>query len=443
MVTYEFKLPDIGEGVVEGEIVKWLVKEGETVAEDQPLVEVMTDKATVTIPSPKRGRVVQTHGKEGEIARVHQTLVTLDLDAEPAGSTTRTTGATPGAAGATSRSSSSSRSSAAAEESSRASPPRSVPGHSDGGQMGKVLATPVTRRMAREHGLQIERIAGSGPQGRVTKADVMAAIGEGAGALATGRTTAAPAIAPARAPMPTAGPSRSDERIPLRGLRKRIAEKMVRSKFTAPHFTFVEEMDATHLVAVRKRLNDALGQSGSESKISFLPFICKGLVAAFRKFPALNANFDEDAQELIVRGAYNLGIAVATDEGLTVPVVKDVDRLSLQQLGAEIGRLSKAARERRLKMEELSGGTFTITSLGPRAGLLATPIINHPEVAILGVHRIRKRPVVVDDQIAIREMMYLSLSFDHRVIDGAVGADFTYALIGYLENPELLFLEMA
>ncbi|HME89976.1 MAG TPA: dihydrolipoamide acetyltransferase family protein, partial [Myxococcaceae bacterium] len=231
-------------------------------------------------------------------------------------------------------------------------------------------------------------------------------------------------------------------RIPLRGLRKRIAEKMVRSKFTAPHFTFVEEMDATNLVALRKRLNDALTQSGSESKMTFLPFICKALVAAFRKFPTLNANFDEAAQELIVRGAYNLGIAVATDEGLTVPVVKDVDRLSFQQLSAEIARLSAAARERKLKMEDLSGGTFTITSLGPRAGLLATPIINHPEVAILGVHRIRKRPVVVDDQIAIREMMYLSLSFDHRVIDGAVGADFTYALIGYLESPELLFLEM-
>jgi len=441
MVTYEFKLPDIGEGVVEGEIVKWLVKEGETVAEDQPLVEVMTDKATVTIPSPRRGRVVQTHGKEGEIARVHTTLVTLDVDAESAGST-RSPGATPAAVGAASRSTSS-RSSPAAEDSSRASLPRSVPGHHDGGQMGKVLATPVTRRMAREHGLQLEQIAGTGPQGRVTKADVMAAIGEGTGALATGGTTAAPAVAPARAPMPTAGPSRIDERIPLRGLRKRIAEKMVRSKFTAPHFTFVEEMDATHLVAIRKRLNDALDQSGSESKISFLPFICKALVASFRKFPTLNANFDEAAQELIVRGAYNLGIAVATDEGLTVPVVKDVDRLSLQQLAAEIARLSKAAKERRLKMEELSGGTFTITSLGPRAGLLATPIINHPEVAILGVHRIRKRPVVVDDQIAIREMMYLSLSFDHRVIDGAVGADFTYALIGYLENPELLFLEMA
>ncbi len=414
MATYEFKLPDIGEGVVEGEIVKWLVKQGDTVAEDQPLVEVMTDKATVTIPSPKRGRVIQTHGKEGEIAHVHQTLVTLDLDSASANS--------------------SMGSSATAPEPPRqpASPlPTMPPPHDGGGQAGKVLATPVTRRMAREHGLQIERIAGSGSQGRVTKADVMAAIGQGAGALATG------------AVMPTVAPSRHDERIPLRGLRKRIAEKMVRSKFTAPHFTFVEEMDATQLVALRKRLNDALAQSGSESKISFLPFVCKALVAAFRSFPTLNANFDEAAQELIVRGAYNFGIAVATDGGLTVPVVRNVDRFSLQQLAAEIARLGDAARERKLKLDELSGGTFTITSLGQKAGLLATPIINHPEVAILGVHRIHKRPVVVEEQIAIREMMYLSLSFDHRVIDGAVGADFTYELIRYLENPELLFLEMS
>ncbi len=218
---------------------------------------------------------------------------------------------------------------------------------------------------------------------------------------------------------------------------------MVRSKTSAPHFTFVEEMDATELVRTRARLNAALAQSASPLKISFLPFICKGLVAAFRQFPSLNANFDEARQELVIRGSYNFGIAVATDEGLTVPVLKDVDRQSIQQLASEIARLSAAAREKRLKLDELSGGSFTITSLGQSGGLLATPIINHPEVAILGVHRMRKRPVVRDDQIVIREMLYLSLSFDHRVIDGAVGADFTYALIRYLEQPELLFLELA
>jgi pyruvate dehydrogenase E2 component (dihydrolipoamide acetyltransferase) len=421
MATYEFKLPDIGEGVVEGEIVKWLVSVGDVVAEDQPLVEVMTDKATVAIPSPKRGRVLKTHGKEGDTAKVHQPLVTLELEASAV--------AAPPEAKAQ-----------VAERPASRAPERAQA--SSNGDGAKVLATPVTRRMAREHGLNLSQIAGSGPQGRVTKADVVAAIG-GEGAVATGRVASSiRALESPPIPAMPIGPARGDQRIPLKGLRRKIADKMVRSKHSAPHFTFVEEMDATELVAVRKRLNDALAESGDRQKISFLPFICKGLVAAFKKYPSLNANFDEATQELVVRGAYNIGIAAATDEGLTVPVVKDVDRLSIHQLSAEIVRLGTAARERRLKLEELTGGSFTITSLGQLGGLLATPIINHPEVAILGVHRMRKRPVVKDDQVVVREMMYLSLSFDHRVIDGLVGAEFTYALIRYLEHPELLFLEM-
>jgi len=420
MATYEFKLPDIGEGVMEGEIVKWLVSEGQKVAEDQPLVEVMTDKATVAIPSPKAGRVVKRHGKEGEIAKVHHPLVTIELDSATAGARTGDE-------------------ITEANEKTQPSVPRAAKASDNGG--GRVLATPVTRRMAREHGINLAEVSGSGPQGRVTKADVMAAIGSGSGAVATGAVQ--PTARGVRAPAVPLDAARDDQRIPLKGLRRRIAEKMVRSKTSAPHFTFVEEMDATELVRTRARLNAALAQSASPLKISFLPFICKGLVAAFRQFPSLNANFDEAKQELVVRGSYNFGIAVATDEGLTVPVLKEVDRLSIQQLASEIARLSAAAREKRLKLDELSGGSFTITSLGQSGGLLATPIINHPEVAILGVHRMRKQPVVRDDQIVIREMMYLSLSFDHRVIDGVVGADFTYALIRYLEQPELLFLELA
>ena len=420
MATYEFKLPDIGEGVMEGEIVKWLVSEGQKVAEDQPLVEVMTDKATVAIPSPKAGRVVKRHGKEGEIAKVHHPLVTIELDSATAGARTGDE-------------------ITEANEKTEPSVPRAAKASDNGG--GRVLATPVTRRMAREHGINLAEVSGSGPQGRVTKADVMAAIGSGSGAVATGAVQ--PTARAVRAPAVPLEAAREDQRIPLKGLRRRIAEKMVRSKTSAPHFTFVEEMDATELVRTRARLNAALAQSASPLKISFLPFICKGLVAAFRQFPSLNANFDEAKQELVVRGSYNFGIAVATDEGLTVPVLKEVDRLSIQQLASEIARLSAAAREKRLKLDELSGGSFTITSLGQSGGLLATPIINHPEVAILGVHRMRKQPVVRDDQIVIREMMYLSLSFDHRVIDGVVGADFTYALIRYLEQPELLFLELA
>jgi pyruvate dehydrogenase E2 component (dihydrolipoamide acetyltransferase) len=417
MATYEFKLPDIGEGVVEGEIVKWLVKDGDAVAEDQPLVEVMTDKATVTIPSPKKGRVVQTHGKEGEIAQVHHVLVTLEVDGGASASPTPS-----------------------ASPPKPAEAPRAAASGNGSAVASKVLATPVTRRMAREHGIDLSHVEGSGPQGRVTKSDVAALISSGTGAVAVGPPVAA------RAPMPRPPPLASngaDQRIPLKGLRKRIAEKMVRSKFTAPHFTFVEEMDCTELVRVRTRINESLAAAGDARKLSFLPFICKALVAALRRYPSLNANMDEATQDLIVRHAYNFGIAAATDEGLTVPVVKDVDRLSVADLGGEIARLAGAARDRRLKMEELSGGTFTITSLGQKGGLLATPIINHPEVAILGVHKMRPRPVVVDGQVVVREMMYLSLSFDHRVIDGSVGADFTYELIRYLERPELLFLELA
>jgi len=426
MANYEFKLPDIGEGVVEGEIVKWLVKAGENVAEDQPLVEVMTDKATVTIPSPRRGVVLQTHGSEGDIAKVHQVLVTLDV----------------GAGGPSAAASESKPALGGGNKSQPVSARRDAAETNGGSQGGKVLATPVTRRMAREHGLQIEQIVGSGPQGRVTKADVMAAIGQGAGAVATEKMVPSPIAPPRIAPASPLTTSRADQRVPLKGLRRRVAEKMIRSKFTAPHYTFVEEMDATALSSSRSRLNESLAASGSAEKISYLPFICKALVAALKKFPSLNANFDEATQELIIRGAYNFGIAAATDEGLTVPVLKDVDRLSLRELADEIARLGTAAREKKLRVEELSGGTFTITSLGQKSGLMATPIINHPEVAILGVHRIRKRPVVVDDQVAIREMMNLSLSFDHRVIDGAIGAEFTYALIGFLEHPELLFLEL-
>jgi pyruvate dehydrogenase E2 component (dihydrolipoamide acetyltransferase) len=409
LATFEFKLPDLGEGVVEGEIVQWLVSPGDVVAEDQGLVELMTDKATVTVPTPRAGRVLQVHGKVGEMAKVHTPLVTLEVES----------GAPLAAV-----------SSAPVPPAAKSQPvPSPTPRAAE-----KVLATPVTRRMAREHGLDLGGIAGSGPQGRVLKVDVVAALESG--------PSAAPAVRdrPRLVPLPHEA---QDQRVPLRGLRKKIAEKMVRSKFTAPHSTFVEEVDFTELVRLRKGLNASLKAAGEEMKLSFLPFFCKALLPVMRRFPTLNANFDEANQELVLRGAYNFGIAVSTDDGLTVPVVKGVDRLTLRQLASEIARLAEAARNKQLKMDELSGGTFTLTSLGTWGGLFATPIINHPEVAILGIHRIRPRPVVVDGQVVVREMGNVSLSFDHRVIDGLVAADVTYALIHHLERPETLFLDMA
>jgi pyruvate dehydrogenase E2 component (dihydrolipoamide acetyltransferase) len=413
MATFEFKLPDLGEGVMEGELVKWHVKPGDTVKEDQTLAEVMTDKATVTVPTPKAGRVLQVHVKEGDMAKVHHPLVSLDIE-----------GAAPVQAGGH----------GAHAAPAAAATPAPVAAAAAAAPASKVLATPLTRRMAREHGLDLSSISGSGPQGRVMKADVVAAL-EGA------KTSRNEVQRPAA---PSVASGRGDERIPLRGLRKKIAEKMVRSKFTAPHFGFVEEVDATELVSLRKRLNETLAATGDKTKLSFLPFIVKAVVAAMKKYPHLNANMDEAAQELVVRGEFNIGIAVATPEGLTVPVIKGADRLSLRELADEVVRLSNAARERKLKMDELTGGTFTITSLGQTGGIFATPIINHPEVAIMGVHRMRKRPVVdKNDQIVVREMMNLSISADHRVIDGQVAADFVYEVIKYLERPEMLFLAMA
>lgn len=409
MATFEFKLPDLGEGVVEGEIVQWLVKPGDQVGEDQGLVELMTDKATVTVPTPRAGRVLSVHGTVGDMAKVHALLVTLETEA-----------GAPLAA----------LPSAAKETQAKSAPPVASAPRAE----VKVLATPVTRRMAREHGLDLGGIAGTGPQGRVLKVDVVAALEAGPAGAPLGRER------PRLVPLPHAA---QDERIPLRGLRKKIAEKMVRSKFTAPHSTFVEEVDFTELLRLRRRLNEALAAAKDDTKLSFLPFFCKALVPVMRRFPTLNANFDEANQELVLRGAYNFGVAAATEDGLTVPVVKDVDRLSLRQLASEISRLAESARNKQLKMDELTGGTFTITSLGTSGGLFATPIINHPEVAILGIHRIRRRPVVVGEDVVIRDMGNVSLSFDHRVIDGLVAADATYALIHHLEAPETLLLDMA
>jgi pyruvate dehydrogenase E2 component (dihydrolipoamide acetyltransferase) len=421
MALFEFKLPDLGEGVLEGEIVKWLVTPGDVVKEDQNLVEVMTDKATISVPTPRAGKVLKTHGKEGDIAKVHHPLVDLEIEGTaPVQAVVHTGGpSAPPPKPAV----------AVVVAAAASSPPAE-----------KVLATPVTRRMAREHGLDLGQISGSGPQGRVLKTDVEAFIASGgakAGNGASVQTRAQPSWQPL-------GSTAVDQRIPIKGLRKKIADKMVRSKFTAPHYAFVEEVDVTELVAVRNRLNEQLAKDKEPLKVSFLPFFVKALINALRRYPSVNSNMDEANQELVVRGEFHVGIAAMTEQGLTVPVVRNADRYSIRALAKEITRLGTAAREQRLKLEELSGGTFTITSLGQTGGLFATPIINHPEVGIMGVHRMRKRPIVMEnDQIVIRQMALFSFCFDHRVIDGALGAEFAYEFIKYIEKPELLFLEMA
>jgi len=402
----EFKLPDIGEGVHEGEITKWFVKEGDPVKENDPIVEVMTDKVTVQIPSPVTGKVLERRGKEGEIVMVGSTIVVFGDAGE----------AVPAAAPVAAR--------PAPAPPSPSAPPTPPPARAV-----EVLAAPAVRRLARELGVDLGSVRGTGPAGRILEADVRGA----------GRGPAPAAASPAAAPKPAvpvvAG---AEERIPIHGLRKRIYDKMAKSNTTAAHFTYVEEVDMTHLVQLRDRLNEMNAKKGV--KLTYLPFIVKACVAALREHPALNASVDDERQEIVLKHVYNLGIATATDEGLTVTVVHDADRKDLWALAREIEHLAAAAREKKLSLQEVQGSTFTITSLGKEGGILATPIINWPEVAILGIHKIEKRPVVRDDHIVIREMMYVSCSFDHRVIDGHVGAAFVQSVKGYLEHPATLFV---
>jgi pyruvate dehydrogenase E2 component (dihydrolipoamide acetyltransferase) len=312
----------------------------------------------------------------------------------------------------------------------------------------KPLATPATRRMARELGVDLTRVPPTGSQGRVTRDDVNAfkaptpapAASPGAGKAALSTTThqAREAV---KIVAPTAAQGALEERVPFAGMRRKIATKMQISTQTAAHFTFVEECDVSALKELRARLKPVAEKEGV--KLTFLPFIVKAVVAALKKHPILNSALDESTNELVYRKYMNIGIAASTDAGLMVPVVKDADRKSLLEIAREIDRLGTEARAGKSNVADLSGSTFTITSLGTQGGLFATPIINFPEVGILGVHRIKERPVVKNGQIVIGEVMLLSLSFDHRIVDGHVGAAFAYEIIGYLESPDKLFLEMA
>ncbi len=389
-MAFEFKLPDIGEGVVEGEIVKWLICKGERIDEDQPMVEIMTDKATVEIPAPVAGEVLETNGQEGSVVEVGATLVVIESDSAPESSPE-----------------------VAATPSVSAPPKPRLPKATD----KRILATPATRRLARQKGVDLTTVVGTGRGGRVTNQDVLRAA-EG---IATG-------------PPP---PSEQVESIPYRGLRRKIGDHLLAAKRFAPHYTYCDEMDATSMVESRRRFNER----HPAEQIAYLPFVAKALISGLREFPFLNATLDEEKQVIHLKKSYNIGIATATAEGLMVPVVKQADRLSLLELGQAIGELAERTSQGKANLDDLRDGTFTITSLGALGGIFATPIINYPEVAILGVHRIGPRAVVREDQIVIRQMMNLSLSADHRVIDGAVAARFMNKLISLLEDPAWLALQ--
>lgn len=484
MTRWEFKLPDIGEGVAEGEIVAWAdgIAEGVVVQADQALAEVMTDKATVTITSPKTGRIVELGGKVGQVIPVGSNLVVLDLDTGGAAAA-----ATPAAAAATPAQPATSAAAPAAattpaevkKESGNAATAvgdikEDLPGMNRGPAPApraaavvapsayfaeKPLATPATRKLARDLGIDLRTVPPTGPHGRVTKDDLRArgqgpAIGAPTATASATPTVAAPPASvppssdagaprftPVKIAAATAEETALETREPLRGVRKKIFDAMGRSKHTAAHFTFVEECDVTALKDLRARLRPGAEKEGV--KLTYLPFIVKATVAALKRHPELNSAFDESTQEIVRRAYINIGIASSTEAGLIVPVVKGADRRSILDTAREIQRLGEATKAGKVKAADLQGSTFTVTSLGQQGGLFATPILNFPEVGILGVHQIKQKPVVRDGQIVIGEVMLLSLSFDHRIIDGHVGAAFAYEIIRYLENPDALFLEMA
>jgi pyruvate dehydrogenase E2 component (dihydrolipoamide acetyltransferase) len=469
MSRFEFKLPDIGEGVSEGEIVGWLVHVGDAVSENQDMVEVMTDKATVTIGAPKPGKVVEIRGGEGDVVPVGTVLVVLDVagdaaSAPSAKSSERSShnNAKPAPAAANAKSAPANAEPSAGQAHAVVASavgdikdelpgvpkaPREVEGDY---RNDKPLASPATRKLARERGVDLRRVRPSGDGGRVTREDVdRYAGGNGqaaarADAPAPARAeagTAEPAASPKQhaAPLPVA-PAQGETRVPIRGLRKRIYENMARAKHTAAHFTYVDECDSTELKRMREAAKAAATRSGVQ--LTYLPFIVKAVVASLKRHPALNCLVDDAAMEMVLRGTYDIGIAVATDAGLTVPVLRNADELTILEAAREIERLSSEARAGKTRREDLGGSSFTITSLGKEGGLFATPVVNYPEVAILGVHQMKRKPVVRGDQVVPGDVMLLSLSFDHRIIDGHVGAAFAQEVISFLEAPERLLLEM-
>ncbi len=420
--TLDFKLPDIGEGIAEGEIVKWLVAAGDSVEEHQPIVEVMTDKATVEIPAPAAGTITELLARPGEVVPIGKVIFRLASTGA---------GAAPQAAAAPREKT---------EQQPAAAPERPAGARASAGN-GKVLAVPSARRVARELGIELSAVPGSGRHGVIRRADVESFAKSAEAAPAA--QAPAPAAPPRRPSAPVSVPSGEREtRVPFRGVRRKIAEAMTRSKFTATHFTVVEELDVTELVALRNRAKEIGARDGI--KVTYMPFIMKAVARGLFDYPELNSQLDESTQEIVTFRFVNLGIATDTPQGLIVPVIREVQSKGVLQLAAELQELAERTRAGKVRPEELQGGTFTITNAGNIGGTLATPIINFPEVGILGVHRIVKRPGVVEtpdgDEIAVRHYMNLSTSVDHRLVDGASAARFLVRMKELLEDPALLVL---
>ncbi len=424
MGNFVFKLPDIGEGVVEGEVVQWHVSVGDSVSEDDPIVDVMTDKATVTIPSPKSGVIDSLSGGVGDMIAVGTTLLEIDTGGEASASEEEVSiedeepaekAPTPTPEPAP----------APATAPAPAPAPTPAPKATAPPTTGRVLASPAVRKRARENDVDLATVRGSGPAGRIRHADLDAFIAAG-GAVS------------GAAPMAYSVKRTEVTPVKVVGLRRKISEQMSLSKSRIPHFSYFEEVDITELESLRQVLNST--KDDSQPKLTYLPFIMLALAKIMPQHPECNAHFDDEVGVVNRQGAVNLGIATQTERGLYVPVVKHVEAMDIWNAASEMQRVSGSARDGSASLDELTGSTFTITSLGREGGLGATPIINHPEVAILGVHKAREMPVVNDGKIVIRRIMNLSSAFDHRVVDGADGASLIQHLKRMLENPALIFM---
>ncbi|MGS2776682.1 dihydrolipoamide acetyltransferase family protein [Robertmurraya sp. GLU-23] len=435
-MSFQFKLPDIGEGIHEGEIVKWFVKAGDKVQEDDVLCEVQNDKAVVEIPSPVAGTVEEVLVGEGTVATVGQVLITFDAPGyenlkfkgdDHEEEAPKQEEQAPAAEASTTNN-------GVAETQASVDPNR------------RVVAMPSVRKYAREKGVNITLVAGSGKNGRVLKEDIEAFLNGGAAPAAVETAPAATEVAteaaqetakPAATPIPQGQYPETREK--MSGIRKAIAKAMVNSKHTAPHVTLMDEIDVAKLVAHRKKYKDVAANKGI--KLTFLPYVVKALTSALREFPALNTSIDDATSEIIHKHYYNIGIAADTEKGLLVPVVKDADRKSLFAISNDINELAGKARDGKLAPDEMKGASCTITNIGSAGGQWFTPVINHPEVAILGIGRIAEKAIVVNGEIVAAPVLALSLSFDHRMIDGATAQHALNHIKRLLNDPELLLME--
>lgn len=439
--TTSVKLPELGEGVTEGELVKWTVNVGDSVKADQTVAEIMTDKATVEVPTPVAGVVKELKFKKGDVIKVESVILTLSGAAgatasAPAAHANGNSAHAPAAPKAPSAPAPQMTASAGAAVAGGIYPPVAE---------SRVLATPATRRLAREMGVDINTMSGSGLAGRVTREDVLGAKGgKATAATSTGAGATSAGSPTMNFPKPEYKSTNAqlEERVDLLGIRKKIAQNMQMSKAIIPHFTLMDEADVTQLVALRESLKDYAEKNGT--KITYLPFAMKALIATIREFPQFNASIDDANSQIVYKKYFNIGFAADTPNGLVVPVIKNADQKTILEISKEILDLSKRARDGKLKPDEMKGATITITNIGSVGGTYATPIINHPEVAILGMYKMSDKPVLnKDGSIGFIKSMNYTITADHRLIDGAVAANFLKSFFAKIQNPGVMMMGMS